>query len=152
MRRPCTAAGGLLLAVLLLACPGVAAEAAQDVFDRGIVFSTHGQHEEALAAYERGIAIEPENALLWGAKGQALLSLGRHREAAAAYNRSLQLDPSQEYAREGERAALTALENTTAVSTTAPVTTPTPTTGLPWGFAVMTVAGGAGLAACGRRH
>jgi len=143
--RLITAASGLLLAVLLLACPGVAAETAQDYFDQGVVFSTLGQHEEALAAYERGIAIEPENALLWGAKGQALLSLERYQEAAAAYNRSAHLDPSQEYAREGERAALAALENATVATTT-------PTAGPPWWVAIATIAGGAGLAARGRRR
>lgn len=146
------AAGALLIAVLLLACPGTAAMTAQDYFDRGIVYNDRGQHDKALEAYEQGLALEPDNALLWGAKGRTLMILERYAEAAAAYNRSVRLDPSQEYARDGERDALAALNNATVASATPPPTTATTAAGLPWWAAVVTIAGAAGLAGCRRRR
>ncbi|MEN6517333.1 MAG: tetratricopeptide repeat protein [Methanospirillum sp.] len=146
-------AGALLIAVLLLACPGTAAMTVQDYFDRGIVYDDQGQHDKALDAYDQGLELDPNNAQLWGAKGRVLMIRERYAEAAAAYNRSVRLDPSQEYARAGERAALAALANATAASTSAPTaTTTTPAAGVPWWAAVVTVAGAAGLVARGRRR
>jgi tetratricopeptide (TPR) repeat protein len=135
-------AGTLLIAGLLLVCPGAAAMTAQDYFDQGIVYDDQGQHDKALEAYEHGLSLEPDNARLWGAKGRVLLIKERYAEAAAAYNRSVQLDPSQEYARDGERSALAALAKTTV--------TTTPAAGFPW-WAVMVSLVGAALVARGRR-
>ena len=136
------AAGALLLAVLLLACTAAAATTARDYFDQGTVYDDRGQYDRALEAYDQGLALEPDNALLWWAKGRVLMIQERYAEAAAAYNRSAQLDPSLEQARDGERAALAALANATS-----PPTPATTAAGLPWWAAVVTIAGAAGLAA-----
>lgn len=141
----------LVIAGLLLVSPAMAAGTAQDYFDQGIVFNDRGQHEKALEAYEQGLAIEPGNALLWGAKGRTLMIMERYQEAATAYNRSVQLDPSQEYAREGEKAALGKIggvSNTTPEQRTA---TTTPGAGLPWGTAILSITGAAACAVYGRR-
>ncbi len=145
MRSACA----LLIAVLLLACPCTAAMTAQDYFDRGIVYDDLGQYDKALEAYEQGLALDPNNAQLWGAKGRVLMIQERYAEAAAAYNRSVQLDPSQEYARDGERGALAALANATAAPASP---TTTPAVGLAWWAAAVTIAGAVGIAARGRRR
>ena len=140
-------AGALLIAVLLLACPAAAATTAQEHFDRGTVYDYQDRYDLALEEYEKGLALEPDNALLWWAKGRVLKIQGRYAEAAAAYNRSARLDPSLEQARDGERAALAALANATS-----PPTTATTAAGLPWWAAAVTIAGAAGIAARGRRR
>ena len=146
MRIPVSVLIALVIAGLLLVSPAVAAETAQYYFDQGIVFDDRGQHEKALEAYEQGLAIEPDNAHLWGAKGRTLLILGRYQESADAYNRSVQLDSSQEYAREGVQDALDKLNGVSNATTT-------PTAGLPWWTAVLPITWAA-IAARGRsrRH
>ena len=56
-----------------------------------------GRHAEALAAYERVIEIDPENAVTWSNKGITLNHLGRHAEAPnrlrAPVSRSIQRMP-----------------------------------------------------------
>lgn len=151
MNVPARTLAVLTILGLLLVTPAMAAETAQYYFDQGIVYSDRGQYEKALEAYEQGLAIEPGNAHLWGAKGQTLLILKRYQEAAAAYNRSLQLDPSQEYARNGEQEALDKIgggANTTSVLTTAGGT---PAAGTPWWIAILPIAGAA-IALRGRRR
>jgi tetratricopeptide (TPR) repeat protein len=136
------AASALLLAVLLFACTAAAATTAREYFDQGTVYDDRGQYDRALEAYDQGIALEPDNALLWWAKGRVLMIQERYAEAAAAYNRSAELDPAQGLARDGERNALAALANATS-----PPPTATTAAGLPWWAAVVTIAGAAGLAA-----
>jgi tetratricopeptide (TPR) repeat protein len=57
-----------------------------------------GRHEEALAAAQRYLEVEPAGA--WtgtahGNIGQALRGLGRHDEAEAMFKRAIELDPSR---------------------------------------------------------
>lgn len=141
----------MLGALALLVSPAMAAEKAQDYFDQGIVFDDLGQHEKALEAYEQGLAIEPDNALLWGAKGRALLIMERYQEAAAVYNRSLQLDPSQKYAREGEQAALEKIDGVSNATPERTTATTTPAAGLPWWTAILPITWAA-IAGRGRRR
>jgi tetratricopeptide (TPR) repeat protein len=131
-------AGVSLIAVLLVVGIATADTTARDFFDRGIGYHDLGEYDRALEAYEQGLALEPDNALLWGAKGRTLLSQKRYAEAAAAYNRSLQLDPSQEYAGEGERHALAALTTVTTIANTTTATTRA--TAPPWWASVLILA------------
>jgi tetratricopeptide (TPR) repeat protein len=48
-----------------------------------------GPRHEALAAYERALAIDPEHLRAWTQKGILLSMLGRHEEALEAYDRAL---------------------------------------------------------------
>src|SRR2546421_12217256 len=49
--------------------------------------------EEALAAYEQAITLDPHNAITYLNKGNALKGLSRYEEALAAYERAITLDP-----------------------------------------------------------
>lgn len=49
--------------------------------------------EEALAAFERGVTLDPADPWLTYGRGTALQELGRYDEAIAAYSRALALDP-----------------------------------------------------------
>ncbi len=51
------------------------------------------QFEEALEAYERALALNPEFKAAWNNKGNTLEELKRHDEALKAYEEALRLDP-----------------------------------------------------------
>lgn len=52
------------------------------------------RYEEALAACDKALALDPNYASAWLNKGVALAGLRRDAEALAAYNRVLELDHS----------------------------------------------------------
>ena len=76
-------------------------------YKKGLHLSQKGTPEEAVRAYDKAIEIEPQNATLWFAKGQGLLSTtygpiglrGEERTAAEeaaikAYDKAIQIDPN----------------------------------------------------------
>jgi tetratricopeptide (TPR) repeat protein len=54
------------------------------------------RHADALTAFDRSLALEKNDPVVWFNKGTALQMLGRHREALAAINRVLALSPHDE--------------------------------------------------------
>lgn len=54
------------------------------------------QYFEALAAYDRAIAINPDNPKSWFARGY-VLQLKKHLESVAAFERAVELDPILEF-------------------------------------------------------
>ncbi len=51
-------------------------------------------YEEALAAYEQAIRLDPNSAVAYNGKGIALCDLERYEEALAAYEQAIRLDPN----------------------------------------------------------
>ena len=47
-----------------------------------------------MAAYDRDLTLDPNHALAWFNKGNALYKLGRNKEALVAYDHVLALDPN----------------------------------------------------------
>lgn len=60
----------------------------------GLAFLAASQPESALAALDRGVAIEPNSATLHANRAAALAALGRPAEAEADLRRALALDPT----------------------------------------------------------
>lgn len=58
---------------------------------RSVALFRAGRYEEALAACERALTLDPNNAVVWSNMGNALLQLGRVAEANAAFQRSEEL-------------------------------------------------------------
>src|SRR6185437_12916577 len=54
--------------------------------------------DEAIAAYDRALAIAPQDAGPWAGKGTAHYSRRRYQDAYAAYDRALAIDPATKYA------------------------------------------------------
>ena len=66
----------------------------QFLFKRGIVLAEMGKKNEALAAYDEAIKIDPNYAEVHCGRGDALAYLGRNQEALAAYNKAIKINPN----------------------------------------------------------
>jgi tetratricopeptide (TPR) repeat protein len=86
--------GTILLALVLQAAPKATApsEAAR-AFDEGNAAYEKQQNDQALAAYDRAIALDANNADFHLARGRTLARLQRHDEAIASCSRALALRP-----------------------------------------------------------
>jgi Flp pilus assembly protein TadD len=63
-------------------------------YRRGCVLGELNRYEEALACYNRALAITPNDARIWHNKGTVLFNLKRYTEATAVYDKALVLDPN----------------------------------------------------------
>jgi protein O-GlcNAc transferase len=73
-----------------------------------VLFSV-ARYDEALSAAERALALKPDFAEAWQARGNALDELKRHDEALAAYDKAPGLYPHFPAAWHGRGNALSAL-------------------------------------------
>jgi len=60
---------------------------------KGCALQTLGRDEEAIACYDKALAIDPRCAPVLGNKGAALQTLGRHEEAIDCFDKALAIDP-----------------------------------------------------------
>ncbi len=75
----------------------------------GLDLSSTGRFEDALAAYDRALALDPDDFCAHSNRGAALLALGRFEDALAAFDRALALDPDNAAIHTNRGAALHAL-------------------------------------------
>ena len=64
------------------------------------------RHEEALASYDKAIALKPDYAEAYNNRGNALKDLKRHEEALASYDKAIALKPDYAEAYNNRGAAL----------------------------------------------
>ena len=67
---------------------------AMDYYNRGASLINHGRYEEALATFNKAIALDPSDAYAYYSRGAALGKLGRHKEALAAFEQARRLNPN----------------------------------------------------------
>ncbi len=101
-----TAGRGLLLLLsLLVLCGAVQAVQAEATatgnpttaggwYELGNTYMNGGRYDGALHAYEMAIALAPDFAKAYFAKGQALATIGSHSEAIDAYRSAIAADPA----------------------------------------------------------
>ncbi len=65
--------------------------------EKGITLCRLGRYDEALAAFEKSLAVSSRNARAWYNKGLTLASLGRLAEAVSAYDVALNLDDAHPF-------------------------------------------------------
>ncbi len=73
-----------------------------ELIDKGYSLTELKRFDEALAAYDRAIALQPDNALAWARKGRALRLMERYDEGLAAYERALDIFPRYGWAWRGK--------------------------------------------------
>ena len=61
----------------------------------GAVLQYLNNFDQALASYDRAIALAPGNAKAWANRGVSLRNLGRFEEALASYDRAIALQPGR---------------------------------------------------------
>ena len=65
-----------------------------------------GRHAEALASFDKAIAINPDDAYTWNFRGVALHGLGRYAEAVGSYDRALAINPGYTEVKQNRKMAL----------------------------------------------
>ena len=83
-----------------------AALSAEDFYLRGNALYDSEQYAEALAAYDRALALRPDYQEAHNSRGLALRRVGRNEEALAAYDRALALWPDYPNAHNNRGVAL----------------------------------------------
>jgi tetratricopeptide (TPR) repeat protein len=69
----------------------------REAFEQGNTRFGEGRYEEAIAAYDRALDLQPDNATVWHNRGSALFQLQRYQETVESCDRAVQLRP--DYAR-----------------------------------------------------
>jgi tetratricopeptide (TPR) repeat protein len=72
---------------------GFKEQKASEEFNRGVALSLEGKEEEALAAFEAALVLEPGHVVATAGKGRALSQLGRTQAALEAFIEASRLDP-----------------------------------------------------------
>jgi tetratricopeptide (TPR) repeat protein len=67
------------------------------LYENGIILHNQGRFEEALACYDKALAIDPLNSNILSNKGLSLHNQGRFEEALACYDKALAIDPQDEF-------------------------------------------------------
>ncbi len=65
-----------------------------------------GRPAEALASFDKAIAINPDDAYAWNFRGVALHELGRYTEAVASYDKAIAINPDYAEVKQNRKIAL----------------------------------------------
>ena len=76
----------------------------------GFTLNALKRYEEALAAYDQAIRLDPNYAKAYNGKGVALRDLKRYEEALAAFEHAIRLNPNDANAYHGKGNALSELK------------------------------------------
>ena len=83
---------------------------ANDYVEQGKAFYFEARYEDAIAAHNTAIQLDPENSKACFSKGAALAKLQRYDEAIVTYEQAIQIDPDFSEAWFGQGAVLTKLQ------------------------------------------
>lgn len=67
---------------------------AMDTNSKGLDLYMKGNYNDALAAFNQSIALDPSFTRAWNNKGLTLIKMERYAEAAECFTRTLELDPA----------------------------------------------------------
>jgi tetratricopeptide (TPR) repeat protein len=62
------------------------------LYEQGAILQKSGQHEAALALYDKALKIQPNNYITWSQRGSVLAKMGRYSAALTSYNKALKLE------------------------------------------------------------
>lgn len=63
-------------------------------FNEGVSLSMSGQHDAAIRAFDKVLAVDPKHSPALTGKGSALLELGRPEEALRCFTSAIKVDPA----------------------------------------------------------
>lgn len=91
----------ILMALFFLAMTAGCLSKTSEVHELNMEGQTHhtmGRYNEAVAAYDRALAIDPANGEAWRYRGHSLSQLGRQDEAEISFTKALQVNPGDQEA------------------------------------------------------
>src|ERR1035437_5797924 len=88
-----TVLGIASMMLLILVNIAGAAQSSNAWVQEGRMLTDSGKYNEAIAAYDKAIGINPQDSLAWNGKGIVLDELGKFDEAIKAYNKAIEIDP-----------------------------------------------------------
>ncbi|WAC05871.1 MAG: tetratricopeptide repeat protein [Methanoregula sp.] len=91
---------GCCIACLLISSACATSPEAEAQWNISYHLLLEGKYHLALDASEKAIALDPQFAKAWNAKGTALHNLGRNDEALEAFTKAVELDPTLEIAKQ----------------------------------------------------
>ena len=70
---------------------------AREWYERARELTRTQKRQQAVDAFDRSVALDPERAMVWANRGTNLLNMGRYEAALESYERALALDPRDPY-------------------------------------------------------
>jgi tetratricopeptide (TPR) repeat protein len=91
-----SAKAGILLVIIFILVPAVAAEDSLEWYTKGQNAATSGNYADAVTYYNNALSLDPSYALALSGKAVALNALGRYSDALVAANQALTIRTSAE--------------------------------------------------------
>ena len=66
--------------------------------EKGLAYYKQGEYDKTIEAFNKAIAIDPDDERAWFGKGQAFAKLGEYNKAIEAFNKAIAFDPNNGYA------------------------------------------------------
>jgi len=82
-----------MILLVALCAPASGETARISCYNEGIDLAEQGRYDEAVAAYDRAIEINPQSSEAWCNKGNALNNLSKHDLALLASEKAIEIDP-----------------------------------------------------------
>jgi tetratricopeptide (TPR) repeat protein len=101
-----SAKAGILLVIILILIPAVAAEDSLEWYTKGLNAATSGNYADAVTYYNNALSLDPSYVLAMSGKAVALNALGRYAEALDAANQTLAIIPTSTDAQNARAYAL----------------------------------------------
>ncbi|MFA4955392.1 MAG: tetratricopeptide repeat protein [Candidatus Methanoperedens sp.] len=99
----------VIIILLSLFIYPASSQTAREWVDKGTEYDISGEYEKAIEAYNKAIAINPNDKEAWLFKGLAFGELDEYDKAIEAYNKAIDIDPNYAYAWNHKGTALTEL-------------------------------------------
>jgi tetratricopeptide (TPR) repeat protein len=89
---------GNRIKIIKLRMPENKWETGEKWVEKGLVYYKQGEYDKTIEAFNKAIAIDPNNERAWFGKGQVFAKLGEYTKAIEAFNKAIALDPNNGYA------------------------------------------------------
>ena len=78
---------------------------AMHYFNEGYNFARYGRYSEAMVSYEKAIAINPDDLMVWNHHGNTLSELGQYAEVVDSFDRTIAFNSNGNEARKNLKRA-----------------------------------------------
>src|SRR5659263_70521 len=83
---------GNKIKIIKLKMPENKWETGEKWVEKGLVYYKQGEYDKTIEAFNKAIAIDPNNGHAWFGKGQVFAKLGEYHKAIEAFNRAIAIN------------------------------------------------------------